>query len=70
MNPAEIRARLAALGMTQSGFARMAGCSARQVRRWASGEAEMPHWAALILLLLELPGAMDRARQLTSGAAA
>ena len=62
MTPTELRRRLAALELSQGGFGRLAGCSDRQVRRWASGDAEMPHWAALILLLLELRGAMELAR--------
>ena len=63
MTPTEFRRHLAALELTQGGFARLAGCTDRQVRRWAAGDAEMPQWAILIVLLLGLPGAMEIARE-------
>lgn len=53
----EFRDRLAALGLTQGGFARLTGVTDRTVRRWAAGDQDIPRWTCLLLDLLALPGA-------------
>jgi len=52
MTPDQFRAALAGLGMTQSGFARVALVDARTVRRWALGEREVPGPVVALLKLM------------------
>jgi transcriptional regulator with XRE-family HTH domain len=52
---AEFRAGLAALGMTQRGFAAFTGSNERTVRRWASGEQDIPPWVPVMLRLMLSP---------------
>jgi DNA-binding transcriptional regulator YiaG len=47
------RRRLAALGLSQRGFARHVGANERTVRRWIAGEQDIPPWVALVLDLME-----------------
>jgi DNA-binding transcriptional regulator YiaG len=54
MTPIALRASLAALGMSQSGFARLTGSNTRTVRRWVSGSAQVPLWVPLVLRLMAL----------------
>ena len=42
MTPADLRAALAALELTQGGFARLVRVDARTVRRWVAGDREIP----------------------------
>jgi DNA-binding transcriptional regulator YiaG len=42
MTPAELRAAIADLGMTQVGFARVAGVNPATVRRWLAGSRRIP----------------------------
>ena len=67
--PDVLRSRLAALGLTQAAFARLAGVRPRQGGRWLAGDARTPRWAILLLDLLQLPGAVDRAASAAPGAA-
>ena len=39
--------------VTQAGFGRLTGVTARQVNNWAKGRAAIPRWAALIAAMLE-----------------
>lgn len=48
MTPEAFRARLAALGYTQSSFAREVKVDARTVRRWASG-TPIPYIVQMLL---------------------
>ncbi len=41
----EFNALLARAGVTQAGFARLAGLTPRQVNNWARGRAAVPKWA-------------------------
>lgn len=67
--PDDLRTRLAALGLTQAAFARLAGIRPRQVGRWLAGDARTPRWAILLLDLLQLPGAIDKATGTAEGSA-
>ena len=49
----EFMALLARAGVTQAGFARLAGVTARQVNNWARGRAVVPQWAVLLAVVLE-----------------
>ena len=60
MTPAELRAALADLGLTQSGFARLARVDPRTVRRWVAGDAAVP---GPVVVLLDLLAAYPEARQ-------
>jgi DNA-binding transcriptional regulator YiaG len=42
MPPADLRATLARLGLTQSGAARLLGVRVTTVHRWASGDSDVP----------------------------
>lgn len=48
----EFVALLASADVSQAGFARLAGVSARQVNKWCRGRAALPRWAALLGLAL------------------
>ena len=49
----EFVALLARADVTQAGFARLAGVTARQVNNWARGRAIVPQWAVLLAVVLE-----------------
>jgi transcriptional regulator with XRE-family HTH domain len=48
----EFNALLARAGVTQAGFARLAGLTPRQVNNWARGRADVPQWAALLVVAM------------------
>lgn len=52
MTPAEFRAGLQSLAITQKAFAEMLGLNHRTVKVWALGEGAIPSYAAVILRLL------------------
>jgi DNA-binding transcriptional regulator YiaG len=49
---AEFVSLLASADVSQAGFARLSGVSARQVNKWCRGRATLPRWAALLALAL------------------
>jgi transcriptional regulator with XRE-family HTH domain len=49
----EFTTLLARTGVTQAGFARLAGLTPRQVNNWARGRATVPQWAALLVVALD-----------------
>ena len=49
----EFVALLAHADLSQAGFARLAGVTARQVNNWARGRARVPQWATLLAIALE-----------------
>ena len=57
----EFAALLARAAVSQAGFARFAGVTARQVNNWARGRATVPRWAAMLAIALEelSPDALD-----------
>lgn len=50
----EFAALLARAGVTQAGFARLSGLTARQVNNWCRGRATVPPWAVALAVILEL----------------
>lgn len=52
MNPAQFRTLLGRVGASQTAFAGLMRVSARQVRRWASGDSEIPRSVEIVLRLL------------------
>jgi transcriptional regulator with XRE-family HTH domain len=57
----EFAALLTRAGVSQAGFARLAGFSPRQVNNWCRGRAAVPPWAAILAAILEerLPDALE-----------
>ena len=53
LSPAEFAALLARADISQAGFARLAGLSARQVNNWCRSRAAAPSWAALLAAVLQ-----------------
>ncbi len=53
LQPIEFVALLASSDVSQAGFARLSGVSARQVNKWCRGRATLPRWAALLALALQ-----------------
>lgn len=51
--PAEFRAQIARLGLSQLGAARLLGVDGRTVRRWAIGEREVPETVLRLLTACE-----------------
>ncbi len=49
----EFVALLNRAGVSQAGFGRLAGVTARQVNNWAKGRAALPKWVALIAVMME-----------------
>lgn len=49
---AEFVSLLASADVSQAGFARLSGVSARQVNKWCRGRATLPLWASLLALAL------------------
>ncbi len=49
----EFTTLLARAGVTQAGFARLAGLTPRQVNNWARGRAAVQKWAALLVVALD-----------------
>jgi DNA-binding transcriptional regulator YiaG len=60
MTPADLRAALARLGLTQAGAAHLLGVDARTMRRWLAGTREMPEPARRLLVMLDLPEVRQR----------
>jgi DNA-binding transcriptional regulator YiaG len=55
-----IRARLAALGLTQAEFAALCGLGLRTVAHWCAGTRATPGWALRVLDLIEhVPGVRE-----------
>ena len=52
MTPAEFRAALDRLGLSQVGAARLLGYGGRTAQHWAAGTAEIPPAVAILLRLL------------------
>ena len=50
---AVFRELLAQAGVSQSGFARLTGMTARQVNNWCRNRAAVPDWAALLAVVLQ-----------------
>ena len=64
MTPAELRATLDRLDLSQVGLARILRVSPQTVRRWvqppdASSHAPIPAWAIAVLGWIEQPGRPD-----------
>jgi DNA-binding transcriptional regulator YiaG len=53
MTPAEFRAALDRIGLTQAGAARLLGVDPRTARKWACGERDLPEPARRLLLACE-----------------
>ncbi len=49
MTPRQFLALLARVGASQGRISRLLHVSRRQVTRWASGDASIPHMAAVVL---------------------
>jgi transcriptional regulator with XRE-family HTH domain len=49
----EFAALLARTGLSQAGFARLTGLTARQVNNWCRGRAAVPRWAAALAVVLD-----------------
>jgi transcriptional regulator with XRE-family HTH domain len=49
----EFAALLGRAGVSQAGFARLAGLTPRQVNNWCRGRAAVPPWAAALAVILE-----------------
>jgi DNA-binding transcriptional regulator YiaG len=54
MDSTEYRAELAALGLSQRGFAKYCGADERTSHRWASGQQTIPLWVPVMLRLMRL----------------
>lgn len=70
MTPAELSAAVNELGLTAGNIMRLTGASRLTVENWLSPPTmekgtDIPHWLAVLLALLRLPGAMDEARRVT-----
>lgn len=58
INAEQFTAGLNEVGLRSESFAWLTGADHRRVRRWLSGdEPSIPHWVALVVTLLTLPGA-------------
>jgi plasmid maintenance system antidote protein VapI len=49
MTPDQLRTELTRLGLTQAGAARFLKVDERTIRRWATGDKEVPEAVALLL---------------------
>ena len=49
----EFASLLARAGVSQAGFARLAGVTARQVNNWCRGRAAVPRWAIALAAILQ-----------------
>jgi DNA-binding transcriptional regulator YiaG len=58
-----LRAKIASLGLTQSGAARLLGVEPRTMRRWLSDAIEVPGPARKLLALLDIPEVRARLDQ-------
>ena len=54
MLPNDFRNDLKAAGMSLQGFARYTGANERTVRRWATGDQDIPPWVPVMLTLLAM----------------
>lgn len=68
MHPNDFAADLANLEITLAEFAALYGVKPERVVGWINRERDVPHAARVMLALLALPGALERAREVTSEA--
>ena len=54
MNAGEFRFVLRDLELGQREFARLTGANERTVRRWVSGELDIPQWVGTVLILFAM----------------
>lgn len=52
------------LGLSKFQFVRASGFSYQKVERWLADKEDIPHTATVIVTLLTLPGAVEKARVL------
>jgi len=60
----EFTALLDRAGLSQAGFGRLTGVTARQVNNWARGRGAIPRWAILLAVMLEEISADELAHRL------
>jgi DNA-binding transcriptional regulator YiaG len=60
MTPSNLRARLEQLALSQVGLARLLGVPGQTVRKWISGQHQVPPTVVRLLLVLEYPQVMRR----------
>jgi DNA-binding transcriptional regulator YiaG len=53
VSPADLRAALAGLGLSQVGFARIARVDPRTVRKWVAGDRAIPGPVVVLIELLQ-----------------
>lgn len=61
----ELRDSIRDLQLTFGQFARLAGTQRHRVLGWLNGKQEIPHHVNVMIELLSLPGAMERALAVT-----
>lgn len=62
----EFETALNDIDMSTTTFARLVGADIRRVDRWYAGKYEIPHYVALVLQLLKIPGAKGIARMVAA----
>jgi DNA-binding transcriptional regulator YiaG len=66
MSPEMLELALEETGLPVQEFARISGYRADLIRAWLHGEKEIPHTAFVLLSMLTLPGAVERAKRVTN----
>ena len=66
MSGKDFAAALAHLEMKPGAFARIFGAEIKRVDEWISGKEPVPHWVPVVVDLLQMPGALGRARQVAA----
>ncbi len=54
LNDREFRTQLAEREIGVRDFARLTGTNVRTVRRWTTGEADIPVWPSVVLILAQM----------------
>jgi hypothetical protein len=68
MSVAEFRDAMNVLGLSVRSLERISGAKGDTIDRWLKGDLDVPHHIRVLLALLALPGALERAKQVTTAA--
>ena len=62
MTPGDLSRDLHQIGISAGQFARLGVAGDKRIKEWLEGKEDIPPWVPVLLDLMKLPGAPERAR--------